>query len=189
MNLASNIIRLSLPDTRRARHEQIGNDAEDEVAYRLCDTFGERRVDYNLDFRDGTNGYPDIQLRTDQGLFYIEVKSAVPFVRVYGKKNGKRKLKGYRPNSVKWNRKSWELLKRRAKGKRACIILVIQIRLQNTNIHFMFDSDLIQSFFDKTDALWVHIPLSYIFNRMKTTEFQATDFVYKVIETKQDSLF
>lgn len=187
--MSSNIIRLSLPDSRRARHEQIGHDAEREVAYNLRDTFGKRRVDHDVESSDGTNGHPDIQLRTEQGLFFLEVKSATPFVRIYGNKNGKRYLKGHKANSIKWNRGSWELLKMRAKAKRACINLIVQIRLQNYNLHFILDSELVQSFFDKTDALWVHIPMWFILHRVKTTDFEATDFEYKPIETKQESLF
>ena len=103
--MSSSIIRASLPESRRARHEMIGNMAEQEVAKRLAEVFGTRNVRRDGPGYSGTDGEPDLLLKTDKAQIYIEVKSFKPFTRNYVKVKGRKKKKRiYRPSSVKFNR-------------------------------------------------------------------------------------
>lgn len=159
---------------------RVGKEAEQAICYKLKYVHGDRNVSYDVRYIDGVDGHPDIQLKIDGNLFFVEVKSIIPFVKATV---GKRVV--LRPNSVKFNRLSYSRLVRNAKGRRACIILIVNLRLSNRTIDFIFDNEHIVEFFTKSDALWVHIPLSYVLNYGKTTELERKDFIYKPVETRQ----
>lgn len=159
---------------------RVGREAEEEICYSLKFIHGERNVSHDVRYIDGTNGHPDIKLKIDGNLFFVEVKSIIPFVKTTIKSGIT-----LRTNSVKFNRLSYSRLVRNAKGKRACIVLIVNLRLSNKTLNFILDNDELLDFFSKSNALWVHIPLHYLLNYAKVTELERKDFIYKPVETRQ----
>jgi hypothetical protein len=167
------------------KHElmnRIGKEAEEEVCKKLSKIFGYRNVSFGVDgYSLGTEGYPDVQLIIGDKLFYIEVKSIIPFV--------KKKNKGgvyYRTNAIKLNKDSWNRLKNRAKAKIASILMIVEIRLLGDNDYFIINYDTLEDLVLASSANeWVHIPLNFILLKCKKLEFKEYEFVYNPIETPQ----
>ena len=190
--MVSSLVKDSLPEGRRELMNQIGKEGEEEVGKMLSQEFGYRNVSVGIEGHSkGTDGYPDIKLIYNDNVFFIEVKSICPFVKSFrkSKATGKRRFAGYRTNSIKVNRESYDRLISRAKTAIATIILIVELRIPNgVNDYFIIHSDTIQDFMDKTDALWVHIPLWYIMNNTKKLEFNESEFIVNTVETTQRRL-
>lgn len=190
--MPSELVKDSLPVGRRELMNRIGKEGEEEVGKMLSQEFGYRNVSVGIEGHSkGTDGYPDIKLVYHDNVFFIEVKSICPFVKSFrhSKVTGKRRFAGYRANSVKVNRFSYDRLMSRAKTAIATIILIVELRIPNgINDYFILNSDTIEDFMDKTDAEWVHIPLWYILNNTKKLEFNESEFIVNTVETTQRRL-
>jgi len=167
---------------KQALMNKIGLDAENEVGLRLSKTFGNRNVSHGVDgYSIGSNGYPDISLIYKHNLFYIEVKSIIPFTKAHNKKGVYHKA-----NAVKLNKESWISLKDRARAKIATIIMIVELRLLGENDYFIIDYDTLEDLVISSKAKeWVHIPLNYLLTKCKKLEFNESEFVVNKIETNQ----
>lgn len=170
---------------KQALMNKIGLEAENEVGLRLSKTFGDRNVSHGVNgYSLGSDGYPDISLVYDKNLFYIEVKSIIPFVKKHNK-NGVHN----RVNSVKLNKESWRRLKERARAKIATILMIVEVRLIGDNDYFIIDYDVLEDFVITSKAKeWVHIPLHYVLMHCKKIEFKESEFIVNRIETNQASI-
>ena len=190
--MPSELVKDSLPFGRRELMNRIGKEGEEEVGKMLSQEFGYRNVSVGIEGHSkGTDGYPDIKLVYNDNVFFIEVKSICPFVKSFrtNKETKKRRFAGYRANSVKVNRHSYDRLMSRAKAAIATIILIVELRIPNgINDYFILNSDTIEDFMDKTKAEWVHIPLWYILNNTKKLEFNESEFIVNTVETTQRRL-
>lgn len=159
----------------------IGLEGENNVAMKLSNLFSFRNVSIGIDgFSEGVEGYPDISLNKNGNLFYIEVKSIIPFTFSENK---------YHANSVKINRYSWIRLKERAKGKISTIIMIVELRINlGLNDYFIIDYNTIEDFILKSKAEWVHIPLWFVLLKCRKLEWIEGEFIPNPIETNQDKL-
>jgi len=167
---------------RKELMHRIGKAAEEEVGRSLAFLFGHRNVSYGVDgFSTGTDGYPDIKINYKDNLFYVEVKSIIPFVKRYNKNGGYNRV-----NAVKLNKESWVRLKERARAKIATIIMIVEVRLIGDNDYFIIDYDTLEDFvITSTAKEWVHIPLHYILMKCKKIEYKESEFIVNPIETNQ----
>lgn len=161
---------------------RIGKEAEEEVCRKLSFLFGNRNLSFGVEgYSIGINGYPDLKINYKDNLFYVEVKSIIPFTKRYNRKGVYNRL-----NAVKLNRDSWDRLKERARTKIATIIMIVEVRLIGENDYFIIDYDTLEALvLNSTANEWVHIPLHFIMMKCKKLEFKESEFTVNPITTPQ----
>lgn len=166
--MSSSIIRENLAYTRRERLHEIGAQGEINVGNLLAEHFGNRNVSHGFDnYSEGTNGLPDIVLKTDPPLA-IEVKSTSTFV------TRKTEDKTYRRNNtVAIKRDQWKNERMFAYNRNMKIILIVEVRLKNKGIYFWFNENMLKEFFEKGKGEWLHINIHDILNKGNLLIFPA----------------
>lgn len=170
---------------RKELMHSIGKEAEEEVYRKLSYVFGDRNVSCGVDgFSIGTGGYPDVSFIYSDNLFYVEVKSIIPFTKRYNKKGVYN-----RTNAVKLNKDSWKRLKKRAKERIATILMIVEVRLIGDNDYFLLDYDMLEDLWlDNKDNEWLNIPLHFIMMKCRKLVFRESEFLPHPIDTPQSSL-
>jgi len=162
--VSTSTIRKDLPETRRERRHELGEQGELNVSKLLSEHFGYRKVSYGFDgYSEGTDYYPDIVLKLNPPLC-IEVKSIAPFTY---KKIGN----GKTYKSAGWvaiRRIQWNEQLKFARSRRAKLILIVEVRLHDKGLYFWFDSEQIDEYMKKLKGDRIHIHVDDVFNKAKS---------------------
>ena len=160
IDMSNSIMRRNLPYDFRQRRHELGEQGEINVGKILCKYFGHRKLSYGYDdYSSGTNGYPDIVLKTNP-VIAIEVKSIAPFTKKETS-NGIYKSAGY----VAIRREQWYEELKFARERLGKLILVVEVRLRDRGLYFWFNSDQIEEYMKKLKGERIHIHLDDILNK------------------------
>ena len=182
--MSSNIVRNSLYEGRRALHEQIGLEAELHVCEQLCKIFDKNRIYHGLPGYSGTDGQPDIFVRSPYGPLFIEVKSIRPFYRAYRKTKTKLRRTGYwKPGSAKLNKEAWANLKKLSMDQLTQIFIIVDLRFrkEDRRVDLLLTEDQIDRFVAKsTGKSWVHVSLSELMNNGLVLDYMSDPFKERI---------
>lgn len=138
---------------RRQERAKLGVEGLDRVVHILA-PFGHVSTGIPLQ-SSGTQGYPDLTLRTRKAFYGIEVKTMAPFIH---KHNGE---EWGHANNTKISRNSWELLTSWTSTHGLSRLMVVETRIQGSPkgpLYFIIPGAVIDALIrDSTAEEWVNI--------------------------------
>ena len=184
--MSSSIIRKDLPDNRRERRHEIGQQGEINVGNLLAEHFGHRKISWGFDgYSEGTNGCPDLVIKTFPPIA-VEVKSIMPFTV---RKENNNKGVGY----VAVKREQWDNELRFARDKKARLILIVEVRLKDRGLYFWFTSKQIEGYMKRLKGERVHISLWDVFSKARSLiypdELQYLEYWNSNVIVESDNRF